>query len=1050
MDPTATELVDLPPLSDEQVEEMARFEKMEPWAKVKVDDYGLVGPAALNIQVRRDLEESSAAAAVNNDESSNSGSEDLEEGASSSSVPASPLAPVEDDGSDDEGVALNSASAPMDLLDVNPASLIPKINLKRFADVKNALSILRKKLVPLHRRICPRGARFSRVCVDRRRANARILHSIVRRGCAERRGKCARVVRRCPKAKPRCTNSRAAERRSACSQGLCTPGRASLRRVSRRYLLLRNTYSRLYIRYSMLLAKFYRRKFRTLARVFIETVKRLKWEHKRVQDENKKLTAYLAKLRAESKKMRDTTSRIHADQKGKLKVQQDTHNAHLKKAAKSISEVRAELLREMSATAKLQRELDALNAKLRREESLRARHAANAAAVKAAAGSLSKANQNLLNQIGSVQAQLDNSRARTVQLRNLRDELLRRQMLLQSALEQLRADTAANDRAAARIQTSYNELLSQFNRLRDSHMSAEDAQKEMLNTLKEQIRVQAQRCVPDACGVCNGDESSCATTRSAGSCYSVGDPHFRSFDGMYFDFQIDGQFVLLKHGNPVNFEIQTMQRLAHGCPWSPRLNKGVAVRGGRNVAVMYTDWGTSVMVINGQRMAIPAGSWQRLGPGFTVYRAHDRHAVFRYENYRTRQVVTTSLEVTPWPYGAFTSVSIAAPWQWSSGRSLWGLCLNFNNWVGDDSLFLGRNWGRLFYVTNSANDMFANPGRRTVDIELVDFSEEDIAKEQQLDKLNGVRAAEDLELATEADLQAPPAAVVAPNGGAASDPNAAVSTAVNPAKLGLDGLPAKGGPTKSSVGAATPEMMAIARRRCRGSRGAVRKQCEVDVLNGLPGAAARKSFDKENILVNENLLKRCMLVNPNSFAIVPNAAVRAEEKKSEGFSYAFWYSPSSILTKRCVLLEKGANFFVTQSGADVSVGANNVTCTARAALVPSRWTAVSVSVHHSGTVKLFINSELACTASSKAGIAKNAADLFVGGADSNDTCSGRIAHLYYIPQVVTVKEAGVHGRLSPFGCHRQTTSRQATTALLEEQLEEQEDDEDADLMEDDE
>lgn len=106
------------------------------------------------------------------------------------------------------------------------------------------------------------------------------------------------------------------------------------------------------------------------------------------------------------------------------------------------------------------------------------------------------------------------------------------------------------------------------------------------------------RCVPDVCGKCNGDESSCAKKKAPETCHAVGDPHYRSFDGYSFDYQVTGEFILARHLN--DFEVQNLQS---PCPNPmPRCNKGMAVRGGTHIVVVYASWGTGTILVDGQKV----------------------------------------------------------------------------------------------------------------------------------------------------------------------------------------------------------------------------------------------------------------------------------------------------------------------------------------------------------------------------------------------------------------------------------------------------------------
>jgi len=87
----------------------------------------------------------------------------------------------------------------------------------------------------------------------------------------------------------------------------------------------------------------------------------------------------------------------------------------------------------------------------------------------------------------------------------------------------------------------------------------------------------------DACGVCGGDESECAKTTYSRTAHSVGDPHYLTYDGISFDYQIAGEFILSRHMNDV--ELQAKQVY---CPNS-------AVRCNIAAAVITKNWNLQFM-----------------------------------------------------------------------------------------------------------------------------------------------------------------------------------------------------------------------------------------------------------------------------------------------------------------------------------------------------------------------------------------------------------------------------------------------------------------------
>ena len=78
--------------------------------------------------------------------------------------------------------------------------------------------------------------------------------------------------------------------------------------------------------------------------------------------------------------------------------------------------------------------------------------------------------------------------------------------------------------------------------------------------------------------MCGGDESECATGRSARTAHAVGDPHYLTFDGTSFDYQIAGEFILARHMNDIEMQNEQMR-----CP-NPNVRCNIAT------AVITRNW----------------------------------------------------------------------------------------------------------------------------------------------------------------------------------------------------------------------------------------------------------------------------------------------------------------------------------------------------------------------------------------------------------------------------------------------------------------------------
>jgi hypothetical protein len=104
---------------------------------------------------------------------------------------------------------------------------------------------------------------------------------------------------------------------------------------------------------------------------------------------------------------------------------------------------------------------------------------------------------------------------------------------------------------------------------------------------------------------------------------SLGDTHLTTFDGLYYDFQASGDFVLARNGS--DFEVQTRQ--ASGAPTWPNaaVNKAVAMRMGKTRVAIYIE--PTRLIIDDKSTDLADGKSVLLPTGVQVSRHGDLYLV---------------------------------------------------------------------------------------------------------------------------------------------------------------------------------------------------------------------------------------------------------------------------------------------------------------------------------------------------------------------------------------------------------------------------------------
>lgn len=142
---------------------------------------------------------------------------------------------------------------------------------------------------------------------------------------------------------------------------------------------------------------------------------------------------------------------------------------------------------------------------------------------------------------------------------------------------------------------------------------------------------------PNNCGSC-GNVCSAGNICNAGRCQagtSNGDTHITTFDGLYYDFQASGEFVLVETNE--DFVVQTRQ--ASGAPIWPNaaVNKAVATRMGRTRVALCIE--PTRLIVDGDASQLADGKTLSLTGGVRVSRSGNTYVITR----RDGETVQTEL-----------------------------------------------------------------------------------------------------------------------------------------------------------------------------------------------------------------------------------------------------------------------------------------------------------------------------------------------------------------------------------------------------------------------
>ena len=179
---------------------------------------------------------------------------------------------------------------------------------------------------------------------------------------------------------------------------------------------------------------------------------------------------------------------------------------------------------------------------------------------------------------------------------------------------------------------------------------------------------------PPVLTAANNPPGSCTCTGISGS--STGEPHIATLDGLYYDFQAAGDFLLTTNGP--SFIVQTRQK------WTPNrpnvaFNKAVAMQMGKTRVAVFLD--PTRLVVDGRRVALADGKTLSLPDNVEVARNANVYVIERSSGETVRVVVVDNAWVNILG-GNFMDVSVTL--NYTASSAMRGLLGNGNGNVQDD------------------------------------------------------------------------------------------------------------------------------------------------------------------------------------------------------------------------------------------------------------------------------------------------------------------------------------------------------------------------------
>jgi len=195
----------------------------------------------------------------------------------------------------------------------------------------------------------------------------------------------------------------------------------------------------------------------------------------------------------------------------------------------------------------------------------------------------------------------------------------------------------------------------------------------------------------------NPPDNSCTCTGISGS--SSGEPHLKTLDGLYYDFQAAGEFLLIENGP--SFIVQVRQQ------WTPNrpnvaFNKAVAMRMGKVRVGVFVD--PARVVVDGKQVTLADGSTLSLPDNVEISRTGNVFAIKR-DGGETVQVTVVDSEWVDILGGHFLDTSVSL--NYTAYGGMCGLLGNGDRDVNDD---IATRDGKVFAQPISFGDFYHRYG----------------------------------------------------------------------------------------------------------------------------------------------------------------------------------------------------------------------------------------------------------------------------------------------------------------------------------------------------